>query len=414
MIAVSLLLLTAVFSLLVVRKKWIPIAIGMTGLFLVVLSLAVGWLLPVPKPYPTTGPFQVGTRIFPLTDGLRAEIYSDDFNAPREIMVQVWYPASPTGKEQRSQWMPKIVSSGPAIADWVNLPSFAFNHLKYAKTNAWLDAPVVDGGGGFPLLVFSHGWSGFKEQNIYQVEELASRGYVVVGIDHTYGAVLTAFPDGREMQRNDAALPKGVSEEEYKLAANLLVQQWTGDIGFVLDEFLQQDQAADWPFAGRLDFNKVGIFGHSTGGGAATEFCGIDPRCDAALMMDLWIKPVADQVVAAGLTQPSLLMHSAEWVDQIEHQENFSRIGELLAESSGEVTEFKIKGTAHYDFTSVPLFTTLAGYLGLKGSIPGDSGLALINYYTVAFFNQYLKGDDQGLLDAENSPFEAAQFGLRP
>ncbi|MBN2044270.1 MAG: hypothetical protein JW757_04545 [Anaerolineales bacterium] len=414
MIAVGLLLLTAVTRLAGFRgqSKLTISAIGVV--LLAILSLAGGWLLPIPKPYPVTGTYQVGTMIFPLTDESRKEIYSEDLNTRREIMVRVWYPASPTAQDQRAQWMPNIASAGPAIAEWVNLPSFAFNHLKYAKTNAWLDAPVAPEGGKFPLLVFSHGWSGFKEQNIYQVEELASHGYVVAGIDHTYGAVLTVFPDGEEMPRNDAALPGGVSEEEYARASNRLVKQWADDIGFVLDEFAKQDQDGDWPLAGRLDFNRVGVFGHSTGGGATAEFCGIDRRCDAALMMDLWVEPVSDEVVTAGLTQPSLLMHSAGWVDLENPSINFLRIGELAAASSGEVTEFRIEGTEHYDFTSVPLFTPLAAAIGLKGPIPGDSGLALINYYSAAFFNQYLRGEDQGLLEAENSPFEAAQFGLRP
>jgi len=392
-----------------------PTRIGTVGLILSVFSLGLGWVLPVPQPFPITGPYQVGTTIFPLTDTSRTDRYADQPDAPREIMVQIWYPAAPTEKNQRIPWIPNIESVGPALADWFGLPSFSLDHLIYAYGNTYLYAPVASGNEIFPVLVFSHGWSGFKEQNIYQVEELASHGYVVVGIDHTYGAVLTVFPNGREIPLNNDALPEGVPEAEYDTASNRLVRQWAGDISFALDEIAHINRASEgWPLAGRIDLGSIGIFGHSTGGGAAAEFCATDPRCDAVLMMDLWAEPLSDYVITQGLLQPFLLMHSAGWTDLDDPSPNLLRIGELVSASSGEMTEFRIAGTEHYDFSILPLLSPLAGALGLKGPIPGGSGLVLINYYTVAFFDQYLRGEDQGLLLPANSPFEAAQFNLRP
>ncbi len=384
------------------------------SLLLATLSLAIGWLAPIPRPYPITGPYQVGTITFPLQDTSRKEIYGPNPNDWRENMVQVWYPASPTPANSQAQWMPDIEEAGPAVADWIGLPSFTLNHLKYVQANAFVDAPMVAGSDKLPLLIFSHGWSGFKEQNIYQVEEMASHGYVVVGINHTYGAVLTVFPDGRQMRRNDAALPDDVSQEEYDRASNRLVRQWAADIGFVLDEFARRDQAGEnWQLAGRLDFSKVGIFGHSTGGGATAEFCGVDARCKAALMMDLWVEPVSDVVVSSGLTQPILLMHSAAWADLDDPGRNFLRVGELVRTSAGEVIEFRIEGTEHHDFSSLPLLTPIASGIGLKGPIPGERVLALVNDYTLSFFDRYLLGIEREMLEPENTPYPEVQFDLR-
>ncbi|MEJ2485636.1 MAG: hypothetical protein P8Y68_07865 [Anaerolineales bacterium] len=413
--ALLLILLASGRALLTGKPQGRSVGLASTGLVLALLSLVLGWLAPIPKPYPISGPYQVGTIIFPLKDTSRAEIYADDPNARREIMLQIWYPASPTKENQQALWMPDVESAAPAIADWIGLPPFTLSHLKYVKANAFIDAPVVSGSQKFPLLVFSHGWSGFKEQNIYQVEELASHGYVVAAPNHTYGAVLTTFPDGRQMPRNDSALPEGVTQEEYDRASNRLVRQWAADIGFVLDELARRDQAGgDWPLSGRLDFNRVGVFGHSTGGGATAEFCATDARCKAALMMDLWVEPVSSSVVSAGISQPFLLMHSAAWSDTTEPNRNFSQIGELVEASSGDVTEFIIAETMHHDFTSLPLLTPLAGNIGLRGTIPGERVLDLINDYTLAFFNQYLLGMDQGLLLPENAPYSEAQFISRP
>jgi hypothetical protein len=109
-----------------------------------------------------------------------------------------------------------------------------------------------------------------------------------------------------------------------------------------------------------------------------------------------------------------MLMHSAGWVDLDDPSPNFLRIGELVSVSSSDVIEFRIEGTEHHDFSSLPMLTLLAGTIGLKGPIPGGRGLTLINAYTVAFFDQYLRGVDQDLLKGENALYPEVQFDLRP
>jgi len=414
-IAAGLLIITLGRSLFMQDHRRPPRGLLIASLVLGVLSLAAGWLVPVPKPYPISGPYQVGTIIFPLKDESRTEIYAAEPDQPREIMVQVWYPAAPMEENRRAIWMEDAAAAGPAIAEYIRLPSFSLSHLKYLKANAFLDAPVIPGGEQFPVLLLAHGWSGFKELHIYQVEELASHGYVVAAINFTYAAMMTVFPDGRQIPRNDDILPEGVSEEEYDLASNRLVRQWAEDIGFLLDELDVMNQSGvNWALSERLDLSRVGVFGHSTGGGATVEFCAMDSRCKAALMMDLWAEPVSASVISAGLSQPYLLMHSASWVNVDDPSRNFQRIGELVQASSGEGIEFVIEGTQHWDFTSLPMLSPLASSLGLKGPIPGIRGLEIIDAYTLAFFNHELLGLEEELLEQEGSPFPEVQFGLRP
>ena len=386
------------------------ILFGLGGL-LAAIAIIGGTLLPVPKPYKITGQYQVGTTTAYLADTSRQEIYGNDPNAPRELMVQVWYPAEPTRDSVRSQWMPSIKSAAPAIATYIGLPSFALDHLKYVKANAFIDAPPV--AGEHPVLIFSHGWAGFKEQNIFQVEELASHGYIVVGINHTYGAILSVFPDGREIPRSPDALPSGVSQAEYDVASNKLVRQWAGDIAFVLDTLESTDaNAALGLVAGKMDLGEVGIFGHSTGGGATAEFCATDTRCKAALAMDLWSEPVSMSALEAGLNAPLMLMHSSDW-DLDDPANNYGRIGILVDNSTNDVYEFTIQGTEHYDFSSLPLLSPLTVQLGLKGPIPGDLGLEIINTYSVHFFDQALRGEATDW-DALNAQYPDVLFGVRP
>ncbi|WP_446216223.1 alpha/beta hydrolase [Micromonospora sp. IBHARD004] len=57
-------------------------------------------------------------------------------------------------------------------------------------------APVRQQTGRLPVVVFSHGAHGRRAEAIIVVQELASHGYAVVTVDHTYDA-FSVFPDGR-------------------------------------------------------------------------------------------------------------------------------------------------------------------------------------------------------------------------
>ena len=155
------------------------------------------------------------------------------------------------------------------------------------------------------------------------MEELASHGYVVIGISHTYGAVITVFPDGRQVPTNQQALPDDVSDEAYDRASNMLVQQWAGDIVLTLDELENMDQESGvWFLSGKIDLDQVGVFGHSTGGGAAVEFCLVDARCQAILGMDIWAEPAEPEILKLHLTQPALSMLSEGWYSPNEIDRN--------------------------------------------------------------------------------------------
>jgi hypothetical protein len=205
----------------------------------------------------------------------------------------------------------------PAIAGYFGFPTFSLDHLKYVRSESYLNAPPAeprDGLSGFPVLLFSHGWNGFRAQNTYQVQELASYGYVVVGIDHTYGARVTVFPDGTIAGNNPQAVAPGESWSVMERAERRLVDQWSGDLGFVVDSLAALNR--DDPVHGlsaRLDLNRVGVFGHSIGGGAAIRFCSQDARCKAGLSEDAAMTPVAQDTLDRGVSQPFLFMFSQDF-----------------------------------------------------------------------------------------------------
>jgi predicted dienelactone hydrolase len=391
-------------------KRYFRIGVGFLGIALLLISCAAAYVLPVPEAFPTTGPYTVGTVNIHMIDEKRREIYGNNPESPRELMVQIWYPADPQPKMERVQWMEGATQFAPAMSRWAGLPPFLLNHLNLLEANAVEGVPLTDEMDTFPVLVFAHGWSGFKEQNVFQTEELASHGYVVIAINHTYAAIATIFPNGRVIFQNENAMG-GETQEDRDAASNRLVRQWAADIAFVLDELLTYSQDIPIGFSSmRLELDHVGVFGHSTGGGAIVEFCSQDDRCAAILGMDTWIEPVTKQVIMEGVNKPVLFMYSETWASTERRGRNYDFGMQYLNASSGERHQMIIEGTEHQDFSIVSLLSPFAHQLGFKGPIDGERIFEIVNKYTLSFFDKNLRNFSNPLSGTPSGEFPEVIF----
>lgn len=377
-------------------------------LTLLLVATALPILLPVPSIPAPSGPYRIGTRIYELTDTSRQELYSGKEEA-RRLQIKVWYPAEILPSDKRAPWMARADIFAPAIATYIHMPAFFLDHLALVKMPAYQDSQVAPTDGGYPVILFSHGWNGFNAQNTSQAIQLASHGYVVVGIQHPYGAVITVFNDGTVARNNPSALPSGAPDEEYEIAAQVLVDQWAGDLRDATDFLQEQNDNPASPFYEALDLTRLGAYGHSTGGGAAIQFCGTDSRCKALLGMDPFMRPVSIEVLARGVTQPAFFIFSQRWADDVESRNNelFHKFILNVPENLGVIS---IQGTAHYDFSDLPLLSPLAPKLGLKGPISGRRVTTIINNYLLAFFNASLKGVPTDLFEEPSQKYNEVRF----
>ena len=367
----------------------------------------LGWAFPVPDLPAPTGTSKVGTSVIYFKDENREEIYTDLAGDRREIMAQIWYPAAPAADARPMRWLSNAPVIGPAIADWVRLPDFLFDHINLINSNSYLDAPI-SGAGVFPVLLYSHGWGGFRQINQNQIEQLASLGYVVVAVDHTYGAMVTEMPDGRVLMNNRAILtPSSAPDSEARFAR--LVNVYAQDLRFTLDQ-LERANTGEGPFgkrfAGRLDLGRIGLFGHSTGGAAVFQACGQDSRCRAVIGQDPVTTGVDATITSRGLTQPSLSFFSKDYLDSPSDKRTVS----MLQAGKSDGFRIGIPTAAHYDFVLTPFFSPLAATIGLKGPIPSDRVVGLIDAYQEAFFDEYLRGKPSTLLTGASKPYPEAIF----
>ncbi len=374
--------------------------------FLLVLAAILPILLPVPVLPKPSGPYPVGSTTFYWIDESRDEIYSPQAGDKRRLMVQVWYPAASQKGARRSPYLQDLSLLLPALAPQLGLPPVLLSHLQLARTHSVMNAPAVDGSQTFPVLVFSHGWTGLRAQNTYQMEELASHGYILFSADHTYGASGVVFPGGEVVPNQPEALPRDLPDEAYDQAARLLGQSWVGDIRFVLDQ-AERLNTGDLPspLTQRLDLERVGILGHSTGGGAVVETCWVDARCKAGLSMDAWLVPYDRAIPTEGLPQPFMMMQSEHWLAR----RNPPLVDTLFTHLQSDAYRVILQGAYHDSFTDVPLFTPLISRIRTGRLFSRYTDQDIINAYSLAFFDKYLKGESAPLLQAP-PPFSGVQF----
>ncbi len=396
----ALTLILTVLSIFISDVK--PLA-SILILILVAVSIALPTLLPIPKIPPPSGSFEVGTTSYEFTDSSRKELYSGK-DEPRRFMVQVWYPAEITSTARHAPWMSEAKIYTRALSNYLELPSFFLDHLALSISPAYLDVPLAKTSKPYPVILFSHGWSGFSAQNTGQAVELASRGYVVIGMQHTYGAVVTVFPDGTVALNNPKALPENPDDPNYEFIARKLVDQWSGDMAFVLDQFQGFDKEAGNRFFQKLDMERIGVYGHSTGGGAAIQFCGVDPRCKAVLGMDPFMRPVSAEVIENGISQPSFFMFSQGWTDLVDSYNN-KLFDQFYPNTTNNVGVISINGTKHFDFTDIPLLSPIAPQLGLKGPLNGKRVTKIVDAYLLDFFEMTLNNKPSTLFGGSFDDF---------
>jgi predicted dienelactone hydrolase len=149
---------------------------------------------------PLTGPYPIGTVLYDWTDDSREEQWSSAPEKGRELMVQIWYPADSTQGRQYEPYVPDFDRLRNSLnQDWPRRPSF----ISSLKTHAILGAPLSLAQERYPVLVFSHGMNSARFFYTPLLEELASHGYIVAAIDHTYWGPGVALSSGRVVPYED-------------------------------------------------------------------------------------------------------------------------------------------------------------------------------------------------------------------
>ena len=337
--------------------------VGAIILFFVVLLPAI--LFPDYHIIPVTGEYGVETATFTYTDKNRTETYTDT-GENRKLTVSFYYPQAMDGK--------------------------------------------------CPLVVFSHGGMGIRASNISLYNELASWGYVVCSIDHTYQCLFSRDTGGhttfisadymRDLSSEDAE-----SDPEKSFAC---YSEWMkirmGDLDFVINFILEQAAGGNAEEVYRLvDGAKIAVMGHSLGGAAAL---GIGrTRSDIKAVMALESPFMFDII---GVEGGEFIWNEAEYPVAVlnvysdsawpllDQRRQYAENYRLLTAADADTYNAYIKGAGHFTLTDLALRSPLlAGILnGRAATTETEYCLKTINQLALDFFDSYLKEKGNFTFDA--------------
>ncbi|XXY44944.1 hypothetical protein WME91_33590 [Sorangium sp. So ce269] len=362
----------------------------------------------LPRP---TGPHPVGTQVRALTDSARGEEATEDPEDRRELLVQLWYPADPCGAGELAPYLTpeegdsRRTSSGLPVDD-----GFEASFVTHARAGV----PLADEGAPHPVLLFSHGFGMLRADYTGLLEDLASHGFVVASISHTYDTELAVFPDGRAVPFGSVVGPQPTMDatpEELDAFFEVMdehVAVWVDDARFVLDELTAAAQRdPEGLLTGRLDLERVGVLGHSYGGAMAAEACAADDRFDAGLDLDGSLFGPESGAGGRSLAQPFLIMLAESHVDD-------ARVDETYGALKGQGYMARVEGAAHLTFSDLPV--VLEHLVGpgvlpeLLGTIAPARAVEITNAYTRAFVETHVRGEASPLLDGPSPDYPEVSF----
>ena len=367
-----------------------------------------------------TGPYPVASTSWRLTDRSRAE----SFAAPgefRQIEVIAWYPAA-AGNGARAPYLREGLSEVRTFAKLFGAEG-AFDGLKDVRTHAELDGTPAASPEKMPFLVFSHGYTGVPSSYTALLEDLASHGYAVISIVHPYEATGATLTDGSVVTTNgsDGTLRKGVQDvfaewgpedatmaavtaaadddERLRLLRGYLgglhntgkaLRRWVDDTRLVVDRLRTLPKTtAGGRLAARLDFDRIGVFGHSMGGVTAAQFCAEDSRCKAALNLDGI--PQYGPMIGMSMPRPLAMVYS-------------SRPGRAGASdpiyrlAAHPYIRFDVRGTLHLTFSDMVFWGGPLRARPLLGDIAPARAAEITAAIVRQYFDQELRGQRSSLM----------------
>lgn len=344
----------------------------------------------LPKP---TGSQPVGTTSLYLKDTSRADPWVPTVKA-RELMVSLWYPATSPGRRRAQYMTPKESELLLKDAQITELPFDVFSKV---RTNAFSDAKPAGRKRGLPLVVLSPGFKKPRSTLTALAEDLASRGYVVAGIDHTYESVATTFPDGRVT----TCVPCEGDHDQTLFTK--LSKSRAADVSFVLDQL--SGPHPKWKGASLIDPSRIAMAGHSAGGASTIAAMVKDSRLRAGIDID-GTTPVG--ILGGELSRPFMFLGKpATYTPGAGGPaDTWERDWKFL---TGWKRWLLLTGAVHDSFTDI---IPLADQLGVDGGaeLPGVRSLEITRTYVRAFFDLHLLKKPQPLLDKSSPRYPEIKF----
>jgi len=380
------------------------------------------------------GAHAVGVAREEFVDGARTLDPLDPASGPRRLPAVVWYPADGRADDGTAYMagdaatvtLPAVVRNF-GYAD-VDLPALADTRVA-----ARHGAPPAPHPQGFPVVVFSHGFFLYPEQNTALATRLASHGYIVVSIAHPGDAADVRLADGRTVatrlvaEGDDPRLAKalttlaGGSDADAVRAALAVYAdalpatrigrsfaQWRDDT-LAVARALADGDAPDGlrDVLRAADRGRLAFLGMSFGGATSATSCRQVEACRAAVNLDgqnfdpgLYDRPVGRPLLLllSDWTRYGLLEgqpRDADFSPNDLAYEPWETAGQ-----DADLVRVRLQGVRHMGFTDLVALLEGAKRGERVGDIDGDAALSAIGDVVLAFLDAHVRDGDATAIDA--------------
>lgn len=345
------------------------------------------------------GPHPVGVRTLVLEDSSRNDPLT---GGKRTLVTEVWYPAADEARGERTTRFAEFFGEYREEGARVLKTDFEEIERRF-RSLAVRDAPVRREG-KYPLLIFSHGNGGFRHQNVFQMDHLASHGYLVASPDHTGNARLAPLPGGAVgydrggRQRSAEDRPK--------------------DVSFLIDRLLLEARTRESWLHARIDPERIGVLGHSFGGYTACRAAAEDRRIRAIVPMTVAMTGFTNPVPPASV--PTLIFLG-------KHDRTVRTLGNATSRGyylgcPAEKYLVTLERGGHFTFTEMAVLDPDFGDgIGRGKGLGGEEmdflsvpmAKKIINAYTLAFLDGVLRGSARARKFLEKNHYPEEMVYLR-
>lgn len=285
---------------------------------------------------------------------------------------------------------PPLAPTGP-YETWTFIEDYAYSiGERVIPVQFWLPKNEMT---NMPVVIFSHGAFGTQKSNESLFLELASHGYKVASIGHTYHSFFSIDASGKKTFMDWTYAREVLSENAHEEKAQSLAyyEKWMAirmhDIHFIIEA---------------LDAENVAVMGHSLGGSAALGIGRSRQDVKAVLalespfMFDI-IGVEEDEFVflQAPYPVPVLNIYTDSSFEHLQDWPQYRQNYLMLTTDLPAVYNVHIEGAGHLSITDLALTSPLLTRLFNGHASEGDREVILreINQQALEFFNTYLKGD---------------------
>jgi len=333
-----------------------------------------------------TGPYAVGATARYVRDTSRPDPWVPSVTA-RELMITIWYP---TTDRRGTAWEYMTAEESRLFLEGKHQTELPPDILSTVRTFAYADARPAGRRHSLPLVVLSPGYTQPRNSLSALAEDLASHGYVVVSVDHTYETYAVTFPDGRVAGCDTCAF-----DDDRTFFAKLYEVR-AADVSFVVDQLTGPHPV--WAGGHLIDPGRIGMSGHSAGGASSIPAMLRDPRIQAGIDMD---GSSSGYVPPAELSRPFMFLGT-----QAHHSPGGPDVSWEV--DWGLMTGWKrwitVAGTEHASFNDIALFVEQLG-LDFGAATTGTRSTQITRRLNRAMFDRHLRHRPEPLLDRASARY---------